>query len=169
MSRVDFRNVSDAEWIWVSDDEDLPETGAVVLSVKRLMEDQDKLEGRNAPIGVRVEAGEQVEDLTPLLDRIFMVALNFPAFNDGRAFSSARVLREALGYLGEIRAVGEVLVDTLRFMQRCGFSSAELAPRVNPEAAERALARYSVVYQASSDEIAPAHRLRRLQRKEAAA
>ncbi|MET3600005.1 DUF934 domain-containing protein [Martelella mangrovi] len=61
--------------------------------------------------------------LAPLLDRIEIIALTFPAFNDGRAFSQATVLRERLGYEGEIRAVGDVLIDPLVYMLRCGFDS----------------------------------------------
>ncbi|MGD8326297.1 MAG: DUF934 domain-containing protein [Sphingomonadales bacterium] len=159
MARVDFREIEDIAWTW---NEEFDETQPVILPLNTVLENVDALEGRNLPLGVVIRAGENVEDLAPVLDRLSLIALDFPAYTDGRAYSSARVLREHLGFQGEIRAVGDVLVDQLRFMLRCGFSSAELAPHVKEDAVLRALSRYSGAYQAASDDLAPAHRLRRL-------
>lgn len=159
MPRVDFRDVEDIAWTW---GEELVDDQPVVLPLSILLEKAEELEGRNLPLGVVIRAGEDVEDLGPVLDRLSLVALDFPAYTDGRGYSSARVLREHLGFQGEIRAIGDVLADQLRFMLRCGFSSAQLAPHVKEDAALRALQRFSGAYQASSDDVAPAHRLRRL-------
>jgi uncharacterized protein (DUF934 family) len=71
---------------------------------------------------VRLEPGDDARDLLPILDRLKLVEVNFPTFGDGRGYSSARILREA-GYAGELRAVGDVLVDMLVHMRRCGFDS----------------------------------------------
>ena len=78
--------------------------------------------GVDAPVGVRLDAGEMVDALLPDLDRIAMVALSFPKFADGRAFSKASLLRRA-GFEGEIRAIGDVLWDQLQLMRRCGFDA----------------------------------------------
>ena len=83
---------------------------------------------------VRIEAGDDVRRLGPVLDRVRLVEVDFPRFRDGRGFSSARVLRE-MGYAGEIKATGDVLVDLVFFMRRCGFDSSSAS------GIERALAR----------------------------
>ena len=99
---------------------------------------------------VRIEAGDDVRRLGPVLDRVRLIEVDFPKFRDGRGFSSARVLRE-MGYTGEIKATGDVLVDLVWFMRRCGFDS--FAPNVpfNDEDVHAALERYPYVYQAAAD------------------
>lgn len=77
----------------------------------------------NEPVGVVLGPFDDPARLAPHLDRIALVALTFPAFNDGRAFSQATLLRERLGYTGELRAIGDVLIDPLVHMLRCGFDS----------------------------------------------
>jgi len=99
---------------------------------------------------VRIEAGDDVRRLAPALDRVRLVEVDFPKFRDGRGFSSARVLRE-MGYTGEIKATGDVLVDLVLFMRRCGFDS--FAPNVafNDADVQAALTRYPYVYQDAAD------------------
>ena len=110
-------------------------------------------------VSVRVEAGDDVRRLAPHLDRIRLVEVDFPKFRDGRGFSSARVLRE-MGYTGEIKATGDVLLDLLFFMRRCGFDS--FAPDVPIAAAdaEAALGYYPHVYQHAADAAVPIWKLR---------
>ena len=99
---------------------------------------------------VRIEAGDDVRRLGPVLDRVRLVEVDFPRFRDGRGFSSARVLRE-MGYTGEVKATGDVLVDLVYFMRRCGFDS--FAPNVafNDADVQAALTRYPYVYQDAAD------------------
>ena len=99
---------------------------------------------------VRLEPGDDARDLLPVLDRIKLVEVNFPAYTDGRGYSAARILREA-GYDGELRAVGDVLVDQLAYMRRCGFDSFAPEHALNVADAEAALARYAEVYQPTVD------------------
>jgi len=108
---------------------------------------------------VRLEPGDDARDLIPYLDRLQLIEVNFPVFGDGRGYSAARILREA-GYTGELRAVGEVLVDQIAFMRRCGFDA--FAPEVplDPADAEAAFARYDQVYQPTIDGRAPIWKLR---------
>ena len=103
---------------------------------------------------VRLEPGDDVRDLLPYLDRLKLVEVNFPVFGDGRGYSAARILREA-GYLGELRAVGDVAVDQLAAMRRCGFDSFAPQHPLNPADVQSALARWPDVYQAAADERAP--------------
>jgi uncharacterized protein (DUF934 family) len=81
------------------------------------------------------------------LDGVDRVDLNFPKFTDGRAYSQAFLLRRRLGFKGEIRATGDVLIDQLQQMQRSGFDSAVLREDQNPDFAERQLNRYPAFYQ----------------------
>ena len=108
---------------------------------------------------VRIEAGEDVTVLFPYLDRVRLVEVDFPRFRDGRGFSTARMLREA-GYSGEIKATGEVLVDLVWFMRRCGFDSFAPDVALDPVALEASLSRYPHVYQSSADGAVPIWALR---------
>ena len=108
---------------------------------------------------VRIEAGDDVRVLLPALDRVRLVEIDFPKFRDGRGFSSARILREA-GYIGEIKATGDVLLDLLWFMRRCGFDSFAPDAAIDPAEARAVLARYPHVYQHAADGAVPIWKLR---------
>lgn len=108
---------------------------------------------------VRIEAGDDARQLLPHLDRLALIEIAFPTFRDGRGYSAAHILREA-GYDGELRAQGDVLVDQLPFMRRCGFDSFAPERALDPEVARRALARYAHVYQRAADDRVPIWRLR---------
>jgi uncharacterized protein (DUF934 family) len=81
------------------------------------------------------------------LEGVTRIELQFPKFTDGRAYSQAVLLRRRYKFSGDLRATGDVLIDTLVHMQRSGFTSAVLAEGVSPEAAERQFARYAAFYQ----------------------
>ena len=106
-----------------------------------------------------------VTDLCCDVSGFSTIILEFPAFKDGRAYSQARLLRERIGYTGEIRARGDVLRDQLHYMVRCGVNGFEVAGA--PADAAAALTEFSFVYQASSDGAAPVWK-RRLDRAAAA-
>jgi uncharacterized protein (DUF934 family) len=108
---------------------------------------------------VRIEAGDDVRLLIPALDRVRLIEIDFPKFRDGRGFSSARLLREA-GYMGEIKATGDVLLDLLWFMRRCGFDSFAPDSPIDADEAKVALNRYPHVYQHAADEVVPIWKLR---------
>lgn len=108
---------------------------------------------------VRIEPGDDARDLLPHLDRIALVEVNFPAWTDGRGYSSARVLREA-GFTGEIRAVGDVVIDMLSHLKRCGFDAFAPDKPLNPTDAQNALERWDNVYQATADGRQPIWALR---------
>jgi uncharacterized protein (DUF934 family) len=108
---------------------------------------------------VRLEPDDDARALIPFLDRLALIEIAFPKFRDGRGYSSARILREA-GYTGELRAQGDVLVDQIAFMKRCGFDSFAPESSLNPEAVERALATYDQFYQGAADAAVPVWKLR---------
>ena len=108
---------------------------------------------------VRIEPGDDARELVPHLERLALVEVNFPAFGDGRGYSSARILREA-GYDGELRAVGDVLVDQLAYMRRCGFDAFAPDAPIDMADAEAAFARFPEVYQSAADPRTPIWALR---------
>lgn len=110
----------------------------------------DSYLGQANAAAVRIEPGDDARALIPHLGDLKLIEVNFPSFMDGRGYSSARVLREA-GYAGELRAVGDVLVDQLGAMRRCGFDSFEPDKPLDPADAETALARWQHVYQPAAD------------------
>lgn len=108
---------------------------------------------------VRIEPGDDARDLLPHLGRLRLVEVNFPSHTDGRGYSSARILREH-GYTGKLRAVGDVLVDQLRYMRRCGFDAFAPDETIDEADARAALERFPYVYQCAADKVAPIWRLR---------
>lgn len=99
---------------------------------------------------VRIEPGDDARLLLPFLDRLKLVEVNFPTFGDGRGYSSARILREA-GYAGELRAVGDLPVDELSALRRCGFDSFAPQSPLDPADADAAFNRWPDVYQPAAD------------------
>ena len=143
----------------VADEDEIPE-GPVILSLTRFQAEGDALIGANRPVGVRVQAGEEIEALVYDLPRIAVVALVFPKFRDGRHYSAASLLRERYNYTGEVRAVGDVLREQARFMLRCGFDAFIPADGSTPEEWAGAGSRYRHVYQRATDDLEPAFALR---------
>ncbi|KWV94236.1 MULTISPECIES: DUF934 domain-containing protein [unclassified Erythrobacter] len=103
---------------------------------------------------VRIEPGDDARALVPHLERLALVEVNFPAFGDGRGYSSARILREA-GFEGELRAVGDVLVDQLAYMRRCGFDAFEPDEQFDMDDVKAAFERWPEVYQSAADSRTP--------------
>ena len=117
------------------------------------------LAGQSNANAVRIETGDDARELIPYLDQLALVEIAFPSFRDGRGYSSARVLREA-GYIGELRAEGDVLLDQIAPMRRCGFDSFAPAQAIDRTAAEAVIARYDHVYQRAADDVVPVWKLR---------
>lgn len=131
------------------DDEPVADPGVTV----------DSFSEQTNAAAVRIEPGDDARALLPHLDRLKLVEVNFPAFTDGRGFSSARILREA-GYTGELRAVGDLPVDHLSHLRRCGFDSFAPDHQLNPADAEAAFNRWPDVYQPTTDGRRPIWALR---------
>lgn len=119
----------------------------------------ESFQGQSNATAVRIEPGEDARELIPYLDRISLVEVNFPVFGDGRGYSAVRILREA-GYKGELRAVGDVLVDQLPYMRRCGFDSFVPNTPFDAEVVKASLERYEHVYQKTVDGREPVWALR---------
>ncbi len=136
----------------VADEDAIPDAGDVILSLTRFQAEGDALLSSNSRrVGVRIEPAEEVEALAYDLPRLSVVALAFPKYRDGRAYTSARLLRERFKYQGEIRAVGDVLQEQAGFMVRVGFDAFEPNDGATPEAWTKAANRFRHVYQRAVD------------------
>jgi uncharacterized protein (DUF934 family) len=139
-------------FVHVPDGAELPgDDGAVLVSAARFLEAPEALLQRAGKLGVIWPNNRDVDDLVPWLDRLAVIALVFPTFRDGRAYSQARLLRERHGYEGELRATGQVLRDQFVFMLRAGFDALEAKKQSDAEAFAATAKRYSVFYQPTGD------------------
>src|SRR5438128_4282282 len=134
----------------VADGAELPGDGHVLVSAARFLEDPEALLKRGK-VGVIWPNNRDVDDLVPYLNRLALVALVFPSFRDGRAYTQARLLRERYGYRGDLRATGQVLRDQFVFMLRAGFDSFDVKKQADAEAFMQTAKRYSVFYQPTGD------------------
>ncbi len=146
----DGRLVPD-RYIAVLDDAPLPDDAAVLVPAARLLADAGELTTREQPLGVIWPNDRAVAELVPYLHRLSLVALVFPTFRDGRAYSQARLLRERYGFRGELRATGQVLRDQFLFLLRAGFDAFEVKKDRDVLAFVEAVERYSVFYQPTQD------------------
>ena len=141
----------DDPWRRLGADEAIPASGAVLLPFARFQAERAALAGRADPVGVLLAPNEPPEAIAGDLDRLSLVALEFPKFTDGRAYSTARILRERYGWRGELRAVGDVELEHLAFMERCGFDAFELASSDPERDWQIAQADFSLWYQPAAD------------------
>ncbi|WP_448951889.1 DUF934 domain-containing protein [Labrys neptuniae] len=122
----------EADIYTLAGDEDALPDGAVIVSLKRFLAEREALSARNTPVGVVLQPADKIELLAEDLPGLPLLALAFPKFGDGRAFSLARIARERYGFAGELRAVGDILFDRIAYMIRCGFDALDItnAPTV---------------------------------------
>lgn len=118
------------------------------------------LAARDGGLGVWLDSDEEAEEIGADVDKFQVIALNFPAFTDGRSYSNARLLRDRYGYKGELRAIGDVLRDQLFYLHRCGFDAFAIRADKDPYEALEGLKDFSVTYQAATDEPLPLFRRR---------
>jgi len=144
--------LAEDNWRFVDDDEALPLEGAVVVSLKRWAAERDSLLQRREALGVRLEPADLVETLVPDLAHLALIQIDFPKFNDGRGYSTARLLRQRYRYPGELRAVGRVLRDQLLYLHRCGFDAFEIARDDVVETWMRAMSEFAAWYQRAADD-----------------
>jgi uncharacterized protein (DUF934 family) len=142
--------VTDA-WTHLEDTDPLPAQGPVTVSWARWTAERDTIQRQPAALGVRIPNTLSTAEIGAEAGKFGLIAVNFPSFSDGRAFSQARVLRDRYGYTGEIRATGGVLRDQLQFMQRCGIDAFEVPEKALAEDWFAALDEFDVFYQPAED------------------
>ncbi|MGO8035575.1 DUF934 domain-containing protein [Rhizobium leguminosarum] len=113
--------VENDPWVIETDEVKATEEQKALLGLDELIAKAD--ESNDVGLGVLIKPADDVRRLEPYLYRLEIVAVAFPAFNDGRAFSHASLLRQRLGYTNELRAVGDVLIDQVPLMLRVGIDS----------------------------------------------
>ena len=169
MPLVKGGKISDDTFAAVADDAALPEGGDALVSAARFLQDPDGVLQRAGKVGVIWPNNRDVDDLVPHLERLAVVALMFPSFRDGRAYSQARLLRERFHYRGELRATGQVLRDQFVFLLRAGFDAFDVRKQPDAEAFAQTVKRYSVFYQPTGDgRITALHRRMQLRHSESA-
>lgn len=142
----------------------IPASGPVIVSLEQWQAHRDELIKRGPPLGIRLHSDQPPELYAADLGHFAVVALEFPKFRDGRAYSYARLLRERYGFTGELRAVGEVLLEQLFFMLRTGFDAFEIVSADPLGDYRTALADFSVWYQPAADGRPTAMQLRHARR-----
>ena len=141
----DNRFEADA-WQHLQGDTDIPADGDLLVPLARLLSDFQKLSSRSGRLGVILPNSERASVLETFLPALSLIALDFPAFADGRAYSQARHLRQH-GFAGELRARGNVLPDQLAFMTEVGFDAFEVSDRFSEQAWQAAASRITLRYQ----------------------
>ena len=151
MPLVNGGKIVDDSFVKLAVDTPLPEGGDILVPAERFVGEADALLKRTGKVGVIWPNNRDIDDLVPYLDRLAAVALVFPSFRDGRAYSQARLLRERYGFEGELRATGQVLRDQFVFMLRAGFDAFEVKKDSDAAAFAATTKRYSVFYQPTGD------------------
>jgi uncharacterized protein (DUF934 family) len=141
--------------------EAIPPAGPVIVSLDQWKAHRDELLKRGTPLGIRLHSDQPPELIAADLSHFAVIALEFPKFRDGRAYSYARLLRERYGFEGELRAVGEVLLEQLFFMLRTGFDVFDIQSADPLKDYRTALGDFSVWYQPAADGRPTAMQLRR--------
>ena len=169
MPLVKVGKISTDAFVQLADDAPVPGDAAILISAARFLADAEALSRRPGKTGVIWPNDRDLDDLVPYLDRLAVVALAFPSFRDGRAYTQARLLRERYGFRGELRATGQVLRDQFVFMLRAGFDGFEVKKDSDAEAFANTTKRYSVFYQPTGDgRITALHRRMQLRHSESA-
>ena len=115
---------------------------------------------KSESIGVWLDSDEGPEELEPYLNKLNLIAINFPKFADGRGYSYARILRDRFEYSGELRALGDILHDQMFYLKRCGFDAFAVREDKDADVVLEGLNDFSECYQASTNQKLPLFRRR---------
>ncbi|HMA15314.1 MAG: DUF934 domain-containing protein [Bacteroidota bacterium] len=133
-------------WRPLAEDAATPQ-GDIIVTLEQWQAGRERLRGHNGRLGLRLQSDQSPAQVADDLQHFSLIALEFPRFGDGRAYSYARLLRERHAFKGELRAVGNVLRDQLLFMLRCGFDAFEIANQDAVTAWREAVAEIDLFYQ----------------------
>ena len=147
-------------WAPLAEGAEMPQ-GDVIVTLEQWLAGRERLRGHNGRLGLRLKSDQSPAQLADDLQHFALIALEFPRFGDGRAYSYARLLRERYAFEGELRAVGNVLRDQLLFMLRCGFDTFEIAGESAAEAWREAVSEIDHFYQPTASSAATLGVLRR--------
>lgn len=143
------REVVADNWTLINE-ENLDQAGDIIVPLALYLENRDSLENREGQLAIQVNGDDELDELLDNLDKFPLIAVDFPAFRDGRGFSIARLLVRA-GYKGEIRATGDVGRDRIAYMERCGFTAIQISDEIYKEEMLSAFTEVSNYYQSATD------------------
>lgn len=160
MKLIKNRQIVADSWQTIADESNIKQLpgGKLIVSLAFWNDHKQALIARDDDLGIMLNPEDDVADIAADLASFALVALQFPAFRDGRAYSQARNLRQHHGYQGEIRARGNVLRDQLAFMERVGFNSFEIDSHQDINDAINGFDEIDIKYQSSSDEPLPLYK-----------
>jgi uncharacterized protein (DUF934 family) len=153
------REVTANHWLRVAEASDDPVPPHTLLPLKEWLERRDEVIGRD-DVGVWFAPDDEPETLGADAAALSLIAVEFPTFTDGRGFTIGRLLRERYGFVGELRAVGDVFKDTLLYLKRCGFDAFEIRADHDAREAAKGLDDFTDGYQAAVDQPLPLFRRR---------
>lgn len=151
MALIKDGNEATDNFVNVSELDSIPETGAVIVSLEQWREHRDALTNRADEIGVVLKSDQHPESIAGDFTHFAVIALDFPTYADGRAYSYARILRDRYSFDKELRAVGDVLLEQLHYMHRVGFNAFEIVSAKNLEDWKVAASDYTLWYQPAND------------------
>jgi len=146
MVLLSLSGVEPGNWSVLEAEEAAEEGASIAVPLERLGDESEEFFNAVGSVGAVLSTDTDYSDLAPLANKLSFVAIDFPAFTDGRGFSLAVRLRKDLGFKGEIRATGHVIPDQAQFLMRAGFDTVD-APDERSEAFENALVRFKEFYQ----------------------
>jgi uncharacterized protein (DUF934 family) len=144
------REVVADNWVLINE-ESLDQAGDVIVPLGLYLENKETLESRDGQLAIQVNGDDDLSVVLDNLDKFPLIAVDFPAFRDGRGFSIARLLNRA-GYKGEIRATGDVGRDRIAYMERCGFTAIQISDEIYKEEMLSAFTEVSNYYQSATDD-----------------
>ena len=160
MKIIKSGQIVDDLWIHLDDDVALQAGTCATVTLNRLASFSEQERLAPSQLGVRIGPDADVNQLKSHLKQIALVVLTMNPFTDGRSFSQARILREQLGFQGEIRASGDFLRDQMYYLHRLGVDSFEFAEGTDLNDRLKAFTEFTVTYQAAQDEPQPLYRRR---------
>ncbi|WP_420598989.1 DUF934 domain-containing protein [Neptuniibacter sp.] len=143
------REVVADNWTLINE-ETLDQAGDIIVPLALYLENRDALDNREGQLAIQVNGDDDLDELLSNLDKFPLIAVDFPAFRDGRGFSIARLLVRA-GYKGEIRATGDVGRDRIAYMERCGFTAIQISDEIYKDEMLSAFTEVSNYYQSATD------------------
>ncbi len=149
MQIIKDKKIIEDHWIYVPDSSPVQE-GDIIVSFARWQKDRAVLMSRNGGLGIRLGSEDMLEEIKDDLDNLNLIELDFSAFTDGRGFSQAWLLRNRFQYGGELRAVGNFMLDQIFYLSRVGFNSFNLDNPEDLPVALETLDDFTVTYQAST-------------------
>lgn len=155
------RQIEADDYAVLADDAALPDSGKLIVSLARWQQDEAALRSSGLTVGVRIPNTVELSTVWEQLKDRPLIALEFPAFADGRAYSQARLLRDRYGFKGEVRATGNAVArDQIHNMWRSGINSFALRADQDPAVCLTAFQDFDLAYQPAADQLTPVQRLR---------